>query len=125
VVALTSKINLLEEGLIGVYVATHWLAHRVLSLKKQVHPVWEYSGLQNLTRETDEKISPELLVKHLEEMFQDTSSWRTDVQVRSYHIRVGKDPVGHPGQYSRSFFLKILHLFCLNASPRQLHLSHP
>jgi hypothetical protein len=51
----------------------------VLSLKKQVHLGWEYSGLQDPTRETDEKISPELLVKHLEEMFQDTSSWRTDV----------------------------------------------
>jgi hypothetical protein len=55
-------------------VASHWLAHRVLHLKKQVHPGWEYSGLQDLTRETCEKITLEILVKHLEEIFQDTSS---------------------------------------------------
>jgi hypothetical protein len=52
----------------------HWLAHRVLPLKKQVHPSCEYSGLQDLTRETSKKITPELLVKQQEEIFQDTSS---------------------------------------------------
>jgi hypothetical protein len=39
VVILTNKINLLkEQGLTGVCVATHWLTHGVLALKKQVHP---------------------------------------------------------------------------------------
>jgi hypothetical protein len=39
VIALTNKINALRErSLIGVYVATHWLAHEVIPLKKQVHP---------------------------------------------------------------------------------------
>jgi hypothetical protein len=80
VAALTNKINLLkEQGLTGVYVATHWLACGVLQLKKQVHPGWEYNRLQDPTRETNEKIALELLVKHLEEVFQDTSSWPTDV----------------------------------------------
>jgi hypothetical protein len=55
-------------------VAFHWLAHGVLPLKKQIDPGWECSGLQHPTQETNEKIAPELLVKHLEEMFQDTSS---------------------------------------------------
>jgi hypothetical protein len=54
--------------------ATHWHARRVIPLKKQVHPGWEYSGLQDPTRETSEKIPLELLVKLLDEMFQDTSS---------------------------------------------------
>jgi hypothetical protein len=72
---LTNKINLLKEhDLTGVCVAAHWLARRVLSLKKQVHPSWEHSGVQDLTRETNNKITPEHLVKLLEEMFQDTSS---------------------------------------------------
>jgi hypothetical protein len=57
-----------------VYVAFHWLAHGVLPLKKQIDPGWECSGLQHPTQETNEKIALELLVKHLEEMFQDTSS---------------------------------------------------
>jgi hypothetical protein len=29
-------------------VAAHWLARRVQTLKKHVHPDWEYSGLQDL-----------------------------------------------------------------------------
>jgi hypothetical protein len=40
---------------------THWLAYRVQPLKKQIHLGWEYSGLQDLTRETLENITPELL----------------------------------------------------------------
>jgi hypothetical protein len=76
---LTNKINFLKErGLTGVCVATHWLAYRVIPLKKQVHPGWEYSGVQDPTWETSEKITPEHLVKLLEEMFQDTPSWPTD-----------------------------------------------
>jgi hypothetical protein len=70
-----------EKGLMGVYVAAHWLAHRVQLLKNQVHPSWEYNGLQELTRETQEKITPELLWKHLGEIFQDTSSWPSDEHV--------------------------------------------
>jgi hypothetical protein len=50
-------------------VATHWLARGVLPFKKQVHPGWEYNRLQDPTQETNEKISLELLVKHLEEIF--------------------------------------------------------
>jgi hypothetical protein len=37
------------------------------------------------------------LVKLLEEMFQDTSSWSTDEQVHSYHIGVKRDLIRHPG----------------------------
>jgi hypothetical protein len=77
-------------------VATHWLAHRVIPLKKQVHPGWEYRGLQDLARETTEKFTLNHLVKLLEEMFQNTSSRLTDEQVRSYHIEVERDPVRHP-----------------------------
>jgi hypothetical protein len=63
-----------EHGLTGVCVAVHWLAHRVVSLKKQVHPGWEYSGVKDPTRETNVKITLEHLVNLLEEIFQDTSS---------------------------------------------------
>jgi hypothetical protein len=68
--ALTNKINhLKDQGLIGVCVATHWLARSDLPLKKQIQSGWEYSGLQDPTQETSEKITPEILVKHLEEIF--------------------------------------------------------
>jgi hypothetical protein len=98
VTALTKKINLLKErSLTGACMAAHWLAHRVIHLKKQVHLGWEYSGVQNPTRETNEKITLEHLVKLLEEMFQDTSSWLADEQVRSYHIGLQRDPVRRPG----------------------------
>jgi hypothetical protein len=65
-------------------------------LKKQVHPGWEYSRSQDPTRETYEKISPELLLKHLGEIFQDTSSLPSDEQVHAYHIRIERDLVRCP-----------------------------
>jgi hypothetical protein len=79
VAALTNKINLLKEkNLTGMCVAAHWLAHRVQPLKKQVHPGWEYSGLRDPTQESQEKITPELLVKHVGEIFQYISNWPSD-----------------------------------------------
>jgi hypothetical protein len=96
IAALANKINLLKEkGLIGVCVAAHWLARCVLPLKKQVHLGQEYSELQDPPQETNEKITPKILVKHLDEILQDTSSWPTDKQVHSYHIRVERDLVRH------------------------------
>jgi hypothetical protein len=77
--------------------AAHWLARIVVPLKKQVHPGREYNRIRDATWETNEKIILEHLVKLLEEMFQGTSSWPTDEQVRSYHIRVERDPVRCPG----------------------------
>jgi hypothetical protein len=74
----------------------HWLAHIVIPLKKPVYPGWEYSRAQDLTQETTEKIGPDHLVKLLEEMFQNISSWPTDEQVCSYHIGVERDLVRRP-----------------------------
>jgi hypothetical protein len=100
VAALTNKINILKEhGLIGVYVAVCWPAHRVIPLKKQVHLGWEYSGVQDPTQETNEKISPEHLVKLLIEMFQYTTSWPADKKVRFCHIWVERVPVKHSCYY--------------------------
>jgi hypothetical protein len=50
-------------------VTAHWLARRVVPLKKQVHPAWEYSGAEDPTQKTKMKITPEHLMKILEEMF--------------------------------------------------------
>jgi hypothetical protein len=97
VAALTNKINILKEKVLtGIYVATHWLAHQIQTLKKQVPLGWEYSGLQDPTRETSENITPKLLMKHLGEIFHDTSSWSTDEQVCSNNVGVERDPVRHP-----------------------------
>jgi hypothetical protein len=53
VAALTNKVNLLnEKGLTRVYMAAHWPVCRVQPLKKQVHPGWEYSDLQDPSRES-------------------------------------------------------------------------
>jgi hypothetical protein len=105
VTALTNQTNLLKEkGLTTVCVAAHWLARRVQQLKKQVHLGWDYCGLQDLTQESQENITPELLVKHLRELFQDTSSWPTDERVHFYHIGVERGPVRHLDQFSLSSF---------------------
>jgi hypothetical protein len=119
VVALIDKVNLLKvKGLTGVCVAAHWLAHRVQPLKKQVHLGWEYDGLQDPTRETQEKMAPELLVKHLGEIFQDISTWPAEEQVRPYHIRIERDSVGRPTYFSLPCFSKISDLNFLNAGLR-------
>jgi hypothetical protein len=70
VAALTNKVNLLKEkGLMGVCVAAHWLACWVQPLKKQVHLGWQYSGFQDPTQESQEKITLELMLKNLGEIF--------------------------------------------------------
>jgi hypothetical protein len=45
-------------------------------------------------------------MKLLEEMFQNTSSWPTDEQVRSYHIGVERDSVRCPSFNQHYNFLK-------------------
>jgi hypothetical protein len=91
------------------------MVRRVNPLKKQVHLGWKYSRVQDLTRETNEKITLEHLVKLLEEMFQDISSWPTDEHVCSYHIRVERDPVRRPCHNEFCYLLKISQLVCLDA----------
>jgi hypothetical protein len=68
----------------------------VIPLKKQVHPGLEYSGAQDPTRETTDKIGPDHLVSLLEVVFQNISSWPTDEQVRAYHIGVERGLVRRP-----------------------------
>jgi hypothetical protein len=97
VATLIDKVNLLKEkGLTGVCIAAHWLAHQVQPLKKQVHLGWKCSRLQEPTWETQEKMAPELLVKHLGEIFEDISTWPADEQVRPYHIGIERDSVRLP-----------------------------
>jgi hypothetical protein len=79
--------------MIGVFVAAHWPARRIQPLKKQVHLGWEYSGLQDPTLETQEKMTSDLLLQHLGEMFQQISSWSADEQVSPYHIGIERDPI--------------------------------
>jgi hypothetical protein len=81
------------RGLTKIYVATNWLAHWVMPLKKQVHPGWEYSGFNDPTREIIEKIKSSKLVKLLEKMFQNTSGWSIVEQVRAYHPGMERDSV--------------------------------
>jgi hypothetical protein len=54
-------------------------------------------------------------VKLIDEMFQDTSSWPTDEQVRSYHIGVERDPVRRPRDNQFCYLLEISQLVCLDA----------
>jgi hypothetical protein len=64
-----------------------------MPVKKQVHPGWEYSGLQDPTQETFVTPRPNKILEFLQEMFQNTSSWPPAEQVCSYHLRVDRDPV--------------------------------
>jgi hypothetical protein len=94
VLALAEKVSKLKQlSLTGVSVVTNWQTHRVTPLKKQVHPDWEYSGIQDLTCEVSCHIMTTKLESLLKEMFQSTYGWRTPDQVCSYHIQSVRDPV--------------------------------
>jgi hypothetical protein len=76
VASLARRVSdLKRRGLINVCVVANWLARQVMPLKKYVHPGWEYSGLQDPTQETTDNIDVDQMVKVLEEIFQNTSSW--------------------------------------------------
>jgi hypothetical protein len=107
--ALSSRVSELKVfGLIGVCVATNWLACRVIPLKKQVHPMWEYNGLQDPTRESGDNIEASKLVELLGEMFQSISSWSTSKSVHTYHLQVARDLVR---QYCLNFLDHILIIY--------------
>jgi hypothetical protein len=65
----------------------------VTPLKKQAHLGWEYNRLQDPTRESFDDIGVSKLVKLLEEMFQNTSSWSSIEQVHAYQLQMERDPV--------------------------------
>jgi hypothetical protein len=77
VTALASQVSELKGlSLTRVSVAAHWLAHRVASLKKQVHPGWKYYGVQDPTQELGDNIEANKLVELLQEVFQSTNNYR-------------------------------------------------
>jgi hypothetical protein len=94
VASLTSRVNdLKRRGLTRVCVATNWLAFRVMPLKKPIHSGWEYGGHKDPTRESTDKIEFSEVLKLLQEMFNNTSSWSTPEQVHAYHLGVERDLV--------------------------------
>jgi hypothetical protein len=74
-------------------VATNWLARRVVPLKQQVHPGWEYSGIQDPISEVNCHITTAKLESLLKEMFQNIDGWPTPEQVHTFYIRRARDLV--------------------------------
>jgi hypothetical protein len=68
--AMISRVSELKDlGLTGVGVVANWLAHRVIPLKKQVHPAWEYCRVYDPTQELGYNIEVNQLIKIFKEMF--------------------------------------------------------
>jgi hypothetical protein len=82
-----------ELSLTKVGVVTNWLARRVITLNKQVHPGWEYCRVQDLTCESSNNIEAAMLIEHLKEVFQNINSWLTPEQVHAFHIQTARYPV--------------------------------
>jgi hypothetical protein len=75
IAALANRVNdQKRRDLTGVCVATNWLARRAMPLKKKVHPGWEYSGLEDPTRESTDKLRVSEVLKLLQEMFGNTNN---------------------------------------------------
>jgi hypothetical protein len=63
VTTLANRVNELKElSLTGVSVAANWLVCQVTLLKKQVHPGWEYSGVQDSNLETSSNLAASKMV---------------------------------------------------------------
>jgi hypothetical protein len=45
-----------------------------MPLKKQIQPGWEYNGLDDPTQESTDKPKVNKVLKHLQEMFSNTSN---------------------------------------------------
>jgi hypothetical protein len=106
--ALSAKVSQLKVlGLTGVSVVANWLARRVVPLKKQVHPGWEYYGPSIPTREDDRPLIESQLHRLLEEMFQSTDSWPIPKQVRPFNLSVARDVVSY---LALSSFFQVLML---------------
>ena len=88
--------HLASLGLTGVGVAANWLRRRVIPLKQQVYPAWEYSGPSDPTRESPEEIPDSTLERYLREMFQDYSSWVVPESVTVYDLSVPRPQVSYP-----------------------------
>ena len=103
---LAAKVrHLADQGLTGVGVAANWLRRRVIPLKQQVHPAWEYSGPTDPTRERSEEISESTLERYLREMFQDYSSWVMPKSVTVYDLSVPCPQVSYLIVFLNSIFV--------------------
>jgi hypothetical protein len=61
--ALVSRVNeLINLCLTSVGVVANWLIHRVIPLKRQVHPRWEYYRFHIPTSESGDNIEANKLV---------------------------------------------------------------
>jgi hypothetical protein len=90
--------------------AANWLAHRMMPLKKQVHPRWEFSGFNDPTQEAFHNLRPSKMDELLQEMFQNICSWPTPKKVPYYHIGVGQDLVRQFSLFIVIFML-LIYLF--------------
>ena len=56
-------------------VAANWLIRRVIPLKEQSHPAWDYTGLDDSSYETSERLGERKLRALLGDLFTDVSNW--------------------------------------------------
>ena len=94
VLELASKVRHLSSlGLTGVGISANWLRRRVIPLKQQVHPAWEYSGPSDPTQERPEEIPRATLERCLREMFHDYSTWAVPESVTVYDLATPRPQV--------------------------------
>ena len=77
-------------GLTGVMVAANWLIRRVIPLKEQSHPAWDYTGLDDSTCETSERLGERRLRALLGDLFTDVSNWALPDGVGAFNAGVDR-----------------------------------
>ena len=96
VLSQVTRVNRYREmGLTGVMVVANWLIRRVIPLKEQSHPAWDYTGLDDSSCETSERLGEARLLALLGELFTDVTNWSLPDGVRVFNASVDHCAVRH------------------------------
>ena len=115
ILELVGRVDHLRDlELTGVSVAANWLSRRVISLKQQIHPAWEYSGTSDPTREVETEIPLPVMTRCLHELFQDHSTWQVSDTVKIYSLNLPRDSVStrHTSLHIPNDSDLTLHILC-------------
>ena len=126
VMSQVTRVNRYRElGLTGVMVAANWLIRRVIPLKEQSHPAWDYTGLDDSSCETSERLGERKLRALLGDLFTDVSNWALPDGVGVFNVGVDRCAVclSYSSIFADSRFSSILFpldfVRCLSRLPQR------
>ena len=85
-----------EEGFNGISIVRSFLGRRIQPIKERVHPVYEYEGVQDATRESPDRWTKEEMFDWLKSLFQNVGDIKTAPHLGGFHVNNPPDEVCPP-----------------------------